>query len=296
MSAAYYAQFHLNEGKPVAGSIPATEHSVMTAWPTEIAAIRQMIDKFGGDGCIFATVMDSYDYTHALESILPLVHSEKTKKGNSYWVLRPDSGDPVKVIIQALEAAEKVAGTTKNSKGFKVINGMGAIQGDGIGYSDIENILNEVLKNGYSAENVAFGMGGGLLQKINRDTMSFATKLMYIKYQDGKERNVMKKPKTDGGKCSLPGLIKVLLNSEGVPTIYPKKEGEVDPNNLLKVYWDKGPVPGLKWETFSETRKRVASVWTKLPNLHDTVSEEMKNVIKAWTKDFDENYTERTKT
>ena len=33
MSAAYYAQFELNNGKPVAQSVPATEHSVMTSWP-----------------------------------------------------------------------------------------------------------------------------------------------------------------------------------------------------------------------------------------------------------------------
>jgi len=171
---------------------------------------------------------------------------------------------------------------------------MGAIQGDGIGYKDIKNILDAVLKEGYSAENVAFGMGGGLLQKVNRDTMSFATKLMYIKYEDGKERNVMKKPKTDGGKCSLPGLIKV-LSVNGVPTVFPKKDGEVDPNNLLKVYWDKGPVKDLQWENFSTVRKRVASEWTRIPKNYDAVSDEMKDVIKAWTKDFDENYSARTK-
>ena len=41
-------------------SIPATEHSVMTAWHTEQAAIENMIDQFGGG--MFACVMDSYDY------------------------------------------------------------------------------------------------------------------------------------------------------------------------------------------------------------------------------------------
>ena len=54
------AQFELNGGEPVGASIPATEHSVMTAWATERAAIENMIDRFG-DG-LFACVMDSYDY------------------------------------------------------------------------------------------------------------------------------------------------------------------------------------------------------------------------------------------
>ena len=54
------AQFELNGGEPVGASIPATEHSVMTAWETERAAIENMIVRFG-DG-LFACVMDSYDY------------------------------------------------------------------------------------------------------------------------------------------------------------------------------------------------------------------------------------------
>ncbi|KAF6250455.1 Quinolinate phosphoribosyl transferase [Scenedesmus sp. NREL 46B-D3] len=88
MSAAYYAQcearFHLNGGRPVGMSIPATEHSVMTCWPDERAAIYNMIEHFG-TGC-FATVV-------------PLVAARKVAAGG-FWVLRPDSGDPVEVVLQ----------------------------------------------------------------------------------------------------------------------------------------------------------------------------------------------------
>ena len=52
---------------------------------------------------------------------------------------------------------------------------------------------------------VAFGMGSGLLHKVNRDTMSFATKLSHIAYTDGHEADIMKHP-TAGGKDSFPGL------------------------------------------------------------------------------------------
>jgi len=292
MSAAYYAQFKLNNGKPVGSSIPATEHSVMTAWQTEVGAIRQMFDKFGKDNCVFATVMDSYDYTNALDVILPSLYKEKVAKGNSYWVLRPDSGDCVEVILQALHAAEKVAGTVLNKKGFKVILGMGAIQGDGINYDDIKRILAKVMEANFSVQNVAFGMGGGLLQKVNRDTMSFATKLMYIKYEDGTERNVMKKPKTDGAKSSLPGQLKV-IRVNGVPTVFPKKDGEVDPNNLLQVFWKSGPVLNLKWDDFDTVKKRVADEWTALPKLYDPISTEINEVIQAWISDFKANYQTR---
>eukprot|EP00894_Picocystis_sp_ML_P000703 jgi/Pico_ML_1/51220/g2293.t1 len=75
MSAAFYAQFVLNDGNPVASSIPATEHSVMTAWDTEKQALETMIEHYG-DG-IYACVMDSYDYVRAIEEILPSVAKKK---------------------------------------------------------------------------------------------------------------------------------------------------------------------------------------------------------------------------
>jgi len=293
MSAAFYAQFHLNGGKPVGTSVPATEHSVMTAHPTEVDAIRTMIKQFGTDNCVFATVMDSYDYTNALDTILPVMHKEKIAKSQkSVWVLRPDSGNPVDVILQALAAADKVAGSVVNKKGFKVLNGYAALQGDGIGYPEIKNILEAVRNAGYAASNVVFGMGGGLLQKVNRDTMSFATKLSYIRYADGTVRNVMKKPKTDGGKCSLPGLLKV-VRVNGIPTVLPAKDGENDPNDILQTVWNMGPVADLKWENFDDLRKRVTTEWKALPKVHDPVAPALQQVIKDWVKDFDDHYAER---
>lgn len=85
-------------------------------------------------------------------------------------------------------AAEKVFGADVNKKGFKVIRGCGVIQGDGVSYKSLGQILDAVVAAGYSAQNCAFGMGGGLLQKLNRDTMSFATKLSHIVYLDGAKR------------------------------------------------------------------------------------------------------------
>jgi hypothetical protein len=60
-------QFHLNGGRPVAQSVPATEHSVMTSWPNERAAIENMIDNFGTG--VYSIVMDSYDYAAALSEV-----------------------------------------------------------------------------------------------------------------------------------------------------------------------------------------------------------------------------------
>lgn len=69
---------------------------------------------------------------------------------------------------------------------------------------------------GFSSQNVAYGMGGGLLQKVNRDTMQFATKLCHITYADGTVRDVMKNPKTSKSKQSLPGELAVIESEQGV--------------------------------------------------------------------------------
>ena len=160
MSAAFYAQFELNGGRPVASSIPATEHSVMTSWASERDAVANMVAKYGSG--IFACVMDSYDYAAALSELLPSVAQEQVAQGG-YMVLRPDSGDPVECVLMALRAGEKVFGCTTNSKGFKVVRGCGVIQGDGVGLPMIGAILRAAMDAGFSAENVAFGMGGGLM-------------------------------------------------------------------------------------------------------------------------------------
>jgi len=99
MSAAFYAQFQLNGGKPVGNSIPASEHSVMTAFRTEKEAMEAMISNFG-EG-VYACVMDSYDYQRALDSVLPSVASFKLEKGG-FLVLRPDSGDIVESVLMGL--------------------------------------------------------------------------------------------------------------------------------------------------------------------------------------------------
>lgn len=144
----------------------------MTSWPTEREAILNMIEKYGGG--VFSCVMDSYDYERALFEVLPSVAAEKVAKGG-VMVLRPDSGDPVEAVLLGLSAAEKAFGVTVNAKGYKVPIGCSVIQGDGINYKTMQMILDAVVEAGYSAESVTFGMGGGLLQRVNRDTMSFVS-------------------------------------------------------------------------------------------------------------------------
>ena len=250
--ACFAAQFGCNAGKPVASSIPATEHSVMTAHGDEDEALSKEIEAYG-DG-IFACVADSYDYKAFLDRALPLARRKLDERGGGnkgFFVVRPDSGDPAEAVLRGLEAAERHFGSDANSKGYRVVQGAGVIQGDGVTLPKIGEILARVLAAGFSAENVAFGMGGGLLQGVNRDTMSFATKLCLVmvakkeeeekgggggggggegregKAKESRKSNlvsfdVMKAPIGDRGKASLPGALAVVRDPDtGLLTAVP---------------------------------------------------------------------------
>lgn len=98
-------------------------------------------------------------------------------------------------------------GYTINAKGYKVLPAcVRLIQGDGVCAASIEAILAEMKKRGLSADNVAFGMGGELLQKVNRDTQKFAMKASAICI-NGEWRDVYKDPITDQGKRSKKGRL-----------------------------------------------------------------------------------------
>ncbi|KAI3639982.1 hypothetical protein MIR68_001987 [Amoeboaphelidium protococcarum] len=271
MSGAYYTQMQLNGGSPVASSIPATEHSVMTSWPSEKEALVNLINQYG-DGT-FACVMDSYDYAFALEKLLPAVASIKTSKGG-FLVLRPDSGDPVDTVIMALRAADKVFGSTTNSLGFKVLHGCSVIQGDGVTHQVVDRILVASMYVGYSASNVAFGMGSGLMQQIHRDTMNFATKLNYIQYSDkgddvdhdqnnGRSVDIMKMPKTNLSKSSLPGRLAVIKDEQnGCLRVTPLENASQD-ENQLKVVYDHGKM--APFPKFDQVRQSLQQQWQNLP-------------------------------
>ncbi|KAJ9071408.1 hypothetical protein DSO57_1037223 [Entomophthora muscae] len=238
-------------------------------------AMVRLIDEYGSG--TYACVLDSYDYDHALSSLLPQIASMKLEKGGII-ILRPDSGDPVDTVLKALAAADKVFGSSVNQKGFKVLKGCGVIQGDGIDQEIIKNIISAVLEAGFSAQNVTFGMGAALLQRVDRDTMSFATKLSYRLGMDGIHHSICKDPKTNPGKASLPGKFYVKLEpTHQLPCVYPQPDDsiEMDTENLLRVIYDKGPVDGA-FDSFDTIRQRAYQQWEHSPPHFDPISSELK--------------------
>lgn len=124
-------------------------------------AIHRLVDEYGSG--IYSCVMDTYNYERAINDILPTARTKILDKGGLF-VIRPDSGDILETVLMGLAAAEKIFGVTINKKGYKVLQHASIIQGDGVTVDNIETVIKKVMAAGYSAQNVAFGMGGGLLQ------------------------------------------------------------------------------------------------------------------------------------
>ncbi len=189
-------------------SIPAAEHSTITSWGKahEVDAYRNMITQFSRPGSIYAVVSDSYDLKNAINTLWGEELKAEVIASGGTLVVRPDSGEPPAMVRLAVNALAAKYGTTTNSKGYKVLNHVRVIQGDGIDEETIRQILGNLDVDGYSAENVSFGMGGALLQKVDRDTQRFAYKASAGQI-DGAYRGIYKDPVTDPGKRSKDGVL-----------------------------------------------------------------------------------------
>lgn len=205
-------------GGLVAGySIPASEHSTITSWgrENEAKAFENMIDKFAKPGSIYACVSDSYDLWKACSELWPSLKDKIIATGGKL-VVRPDSGDPTIVPIQVIQILMEKFGYTVNSKGFKVLPSyIGVIQGDGINEESLPKIIENMEAASLSLENLAFGMGGGLLQAWNRDSLRYAMKASAIRINEGPWTGFSKDPITDHGKKSKEGRLG-LINVCGV--------------------------------------------------------------------------------
>lgn len=241
--------------KMSAFSIPAAEHSTITSWgrDREDAAYANMIRQFAKPGSLVAVVSDSYDVMNATRNIWGTKLKDMVVNSGATLVVRPDSGDPLVVPVDVVEALSEKFGFTVNSKGYKVLpNCVRVIQGDGITVESLPKILDNLLNRGFSADNMAFGMGGGLLQQVNRDTQKFAMKCSAVCI-DNVWQDVFKDPVTDPGKRSKRGRL-MLTRETGKYTTMNLHTG-FDWSNMLNEVWRDGT---LKHETsFAEVRARA---------------------------------------
>jgi nicotinamide phosphoribosyltransferase len=222
VEALFYVHEYYKFNGPAGFSIPATEHSISTLYDLlyEYEYADSVISLIENGAPLAAIVADTYDLENFVSNVLGSEHRERISKLKGTLVVRPDSGDPVDITLNVVKRLGNAFGFTRNSKGYKVLPPfIRMIQGDGINLPMIEEILANFEIDGWSADNIAFGIGGGLLQSVNRDTLKFAMKanqaIVKINQDISETRLLQKNPKTDPGKASKAGDQIVYRNEEG---------------------------------------------------------------------------------
>ena len=247
-------------------SVPATEHSVQCSFSLDddtgsgdIEYLRHQIKTLAKPGGIVSIVIDGYDVYRAAEMLCTQLN-EDIIASKAKVVFRPDSGDMMEVVPRILRMQEMAFGSTVNSKGFKKINTVGIIQGDGVDHLAIKCLLGNLQAMGYAADNIVFGSGGALLQKVNRDTFKFAQKASAVLRTDVSPVQwvgIAKNPVTDPGKRSKKGRV-TLVRSKMTGEVMTVDRDSVGPDfedMMVTVYRD-GKI--LVNDTLTQIRERAS--------------------------------------
>lgn len=232
-------------------SIPAMEHATVTSWGQEheVEAFRNMLKHYAKPGALLACVSDSYDIFAACHAWGTVLKDQVVQSGATL-VVRPDSGDPADTVARCAAILDQHFGHTVNAKGFKLLNHVRLIQGDGINDESLQSILFKLTQDGYAVDNIAFGMGGGLLQQLDRDTQKFAMKCSAVQI-NGAWREVFKAPVTDPGKRSKRGRLKLVRHADGAYETVAQDALPDQPDVLQEVFRD-GKI--VKSTTFDAVR------------------------------------------
>lgn len=253
------------DGYFIAGSVPATEHSISCAGgeDTEEETYSRLLDSFPTG--ILSVVSDTWDLWKVLTQTLPNL-KDKIMARNGKLVIRPDSGSPVKIVCGdpsalagspankgVIQLLWEVFGGTTNDKGFKVLDShIGCIYGDSITHERASAITAGLKANGFASCNMVFGVGSYTYQYVTRDTFGFAMKATWCMI-DGVGHDLFKKPITDDGmKNSAKGRLAVHKDENGKLFLINQATPEQEAASELKPVWRDGRL--LKYWTFDEVR------------------------------------------
>ncbi len=258
------------EKELIGGSVPATEHSVMCMGTQdgEIKTFERLINEVYPGG-IVSIVSDTWDFWQVIMEFLPAL-KEQVLARNGKVVIRPDSGDPVKIIIGdaqapvgspaykgAIECMWEAFGGTITPKGYKLLDShVGLIYGDSITTERQQAILEGLKQKGFASYNVVLGIGSYTYEYVTRDTFGFAMKATYGEV-NGVGRDIFKDPKTDDGtKKSAKGLMQVYRDpASGKLALKDQCSWEEEAQGELKPVFRDGKLL-IDW-TLAEIRERV---------------------------------------
>ncbi|GAA1416145.1 nicotinate phosphoribosyltransferase [Glutamicibacter uratoxydans] len=273
----YYPSAAGTENGLVIGSIPATEHSVMSAGISavdELDTYQRILDQYPAGN--ISVVSDTMDFWKVLTQILPAL-KEHIMRRDGKLVIRPDSGDPVDILCgtagphaedtQALEPAQlgavrllwQVFGGKINETGFKELDPhIGLIYGDSITVERARQITEKLEELGFAASNVVLGVGSFTYQYVTRDTFSSAVKATWAEI-NGEGHNLLKDPVTDSGmKKSATGRLAVVAEADGELELIEKATSEQEAASLLKPVWKDGRF--IRTQSFNDVRQVLGNL------------------------------------
>ncbi len=252
-------------------SVPATEHSVMCMGTEddEINTFIRLIEDTYPNGVV-SIVSDTWDFWKVIVEFLPQL-KDKILARNGKVVIRPDSGDPVKIICGdkealigtpaykgAVECLWETFGGTVTEKGYKLLDThIGLIYGDSITLDRCETICKQLEAKGFASTNLVFGIGSYTYQYVTRDTFGFAMKATYGEV-NGTGRAIFKNPKTDDGtKISAKGLLRLDGTKNEVVNMKEEVSKEEESGGLLEIVYRDGEV--IKETSLREIRRLLNS-------------------------------------
>ena len=258
------------EKEPVGFSVPATEHSVMCMGMQdgELETFRRLINETYPNG-IVSIVSDTWDFWKVVTEYVRILKDDILARDGKL-VIRPDSGDPVKIVCGdpdapegtpehkgAIECLWEVFGGTVTETGYKLLDAhIGLIYGDSISLERAEAIVTGLERKGFASGNVVFGVGSFTYQYVTRDSFGFAMKAT-SGVVNGERRDIFKDPKTDDGvKKSAKGLLRV-EEEGGTYVLYDRQTEAQEAQGALEVVFEDGKL--IKDQSLSEIRARLDS-------------------------------------
>lgn len=253
----------------IGGSVAATEHSVMCSGSKdgELETFKRLITEIYPSG-IVSIVSDTWDLWKVCTEYLPALKKTILARDGKV-VIRPDSGDPVKIICGnaggTTEAERKgvvellwdVFGGTITPEGYKMLDGhIGAIYGDSINIERATAICEGLKAKGFASQ-VVFGIGSFTYQYNTRDTFGTAMKATYVVI-DGEGREIFKNPVTDDGtKRSATGLLQV-KKENGIYVLHDQVNREQEKDSELTTVFIDGKL--VKEYSLSEIRNQLHTI------------------------------------
>lgn len=245
--------YDADEKTLLGASVPATEHSVMCAHgkENEQATFEYLLDLYPMG--FVSVVSDTWDLLNVVRNILPALKN-KILGRDGKLVIRPDSGDPVKIICGDADAPEgsleykglieclwDIFGGTRTPEGYKMLDShIGAIYGDSINQVRAGEIVSNLEAEGFASGNIVLGIGSFTYQYVSRDTYNNAIKATWIE-KNGQPVDIYKAPKTDTGmKFSARGRLAALRNAHGILTLVEGATAEEEARSLLQPSWKDG--------------------------------------------------------